>query len=362
MRVLVNGRFLGQRITGAQRYARELLMAMDTLLATPTELARRFSFDVLIPPGTTPGLSLGAMAIREVGRFRGQLWEQFALASYAGNDLLLNLCNTAPLAAPQMVSTILDASVYAVPEAYSLPFRTWYRTLIPALGRRSRRVVTISQFSRLELERYAGIPSARITVIPAGAEHILRLPADTGVIERLGLRPGGYVLAVGSSSRHKNAVGVARAAALLARTDVEVVLAGGGNPRIFAPEAATGGHPLRRTGYVSDAELRALYQHAACFVFPSFYEGFGLPPLEAMTCGCPVVVSRAASLPEVCGDAAMYCNPHDPVDIAHAIDEVIGNPALQDDLRHRGAERAAEFSWQDAARTMLDLLDGLVTQ
>ena len=358
-RVLINGRFLGQRTTGAQRYARELLQAMDGLLAERT--GHDFSLTVLTPPGTPRSLPLAAMAVQEIGNLQGHLWEQVDLARYSRHHLLLNLCNTAPIAGRRMIATILDASVYAVPEAYSLSFRTWYRTLIPALGRRSRRVITISQFSRSELERYARIPSDRISVIPAGAEHIIRLPADTGVIQHLGLRPGGYVLAVGSYSRHKNAVGVARAAALLARTDIEVILAGGANPRIFAPETATGGHPLRRTGYVSDAELRALYQHAACFVFPSFYEGFGLPPLEAMICGCPVVVSRAASLPEVCGDAAVYCNPHDPADIARAIDEVIGNPALQDDLRQRGAERAAGFSWRGAARTMLDLLGSLAT-
>jgi glycosyltransferase involved in cell wall biosynthesis len=113
------------------------------------------------------------------------------------------------------------------------------------------------------------------------------------------------------------------------------------------------------TGYVSDAELRALYENAACFVYPSFYEGFGLPPLEAMTCGCPVVVSRAASLPEVCGDAAVYCDPCDPADIARAMERVLGNPAAQEDLRRRSLERARTFSWKQTACAVLGHLEDL---
>jgi glycosyltransferase involved in cell wall biosynthesis len=358
-RVLVNGRFLGQRTTGAQRYARELLKAMDLLLGERN--GQPFSsFTVLTPPSTPRSLPLTAMAIREVGKFQGHLWEQVELAAHSRNDLLLNLCNTAPLTGRRMIATILDASVYAVPEAYSLPFRTWYRTLIPVLGRRARRVVTISEFSRTELQRYAGIPSARIAVIPASGEHILGMPADRSVLDRLRLRSNGYLLAVSSHSRHKNIAGVARAAALLTGGNFEVVLAGGGNSRVFSGTAAAGDGPLRCTGYVSDAELRALYEHAACFVYPSFYEGFGLPPLEAMTCGCPVVVSRVASLPEVCGDAALYCDPADPRDIARAVSEVVTDRALQDDLRRRGTERAASFSWRRSAQALLDIVDSMV--
>jgi glycosyltransferase involved in cell wall biosynthesis len=116
---------------------------------------------------------------------------------------------------------------------------------------------------------------------------------------------------------------------------------------------------LRFAGYVTDAELRALYEQAACLVYPSFYEGFGLPPLEAMSCRCPVVAARAASLTEVCGDAVVYCNPADPSDIARAVQLVVSDSAMQDDLRRRGAERARRFSWSHAATSMFDLLDRL---
>jgi len=355
-RILVNGRFLGQRITGVQRFARELLKGMDALLLEDRALGERLSLTVVTPAGTAPSLALRALKTREVGRFRGQLWEQLDLPRYAGSDRIVNLCNTAPLAGRDMIATIYDASVYAVPDAYSLPFRTWYRTLLPRVGRRARRVVTTSQFSRQELERYAHIESGRISVIPGSGEHVLAVPADPQVLERLELNSRKYALAVSSFSPHKNLAGVAQAATLLAGRGFDVVLAGDGNPRIFSNTATGSNGHLRIAGYVSDGELRALYENAACFVYPSFYEGFGLPPLEAMTCGCPVVVSHAASLPEVCGDAGLYCDPSNPADIARAINRVMRDSSLQDELRCRSTERARTFSWKRSARSLLDLV------
>jgi glycosyltransferase involved in cell wall biosynthesis len=109
-------------------------------------------------------------------------------------------------------------------------------------------------------------------------------------------------------------------------------------------------------GYVTNGELRALYESAACFVFPSFYEGFGLPPLEAMHCGCPVVVSDRASLPEVCGSAAVYCDPDDPADIAKQLRLVLTSPTLRSELRAAGIERARQFSWRKSAAQLNELL------
>jgi glycosyltransferase involved in cell wall biosynthesis len=136
---------------------------------------------------------------------------------------------------------------------------------------------------------------------------------------------------------------------------VKIVLAGGSNSRVF------GGKPLDHenlvlAGYVTDGELRALYERAECFLYPSFYEGFGLPPLEAMHCGCPVVVSRRASLPEVCGPAARYCDPDDSHDIANQVRTVLSSADLRRELVEAGRERAAGFSWADAASRLEEIL------
>jgi glycosyltransferase involved in cell wall biosynthesis len=112
---------------------------------------------------------------------------------------------------------------------------------------------------------------------------------------------------------------------------------------------------VKQIGYVSDQELRALYESAGCFVFPSFYEGFGLPPLEAMCCGCPVVASRAASLPEICGEAAIYFDPKSPEDIAEKIDKVMSNARLRAEMGNDGKRRATAFSWESCARVIWDI-------
>ena len=355
-RIYVNGRFLSQQTTGVQRFAREIIRAVDTILVSEGS-ARKLSFVLLTPPGTKPLGGLHAIECRAIGHLQGQAWEQLELPRHTRDGISLNLCNTAPLASRSTVVTIHDAGVFAVPAAYSRPFRTWYRLLHTQLGRHATRMLTVSDFSRAELSRYLGIAPDRFAVIPNGGEHILREPPDHRILERLRLS-GPYLLAVSSHSLHKNFAGIQAAVKHMRHQNSTIVFAGGTNSRIFNTGESLA-REARVTGRVTDAELRALYENAECFVYPSFYEGFGLPPLEAMTCGCPVVVSRSASLPEVCGEAAVYCDPHDPVDIGRALDEVLADAELRAEIRHRGKQRAAQFTWRRSGAALLDVLDGL---
>jgi glycosyltransferase involved in cell wall biosynthesis len=351
----INGRFLTQATTGVQRYAAQLVQALDRQLTGNAGLRSRYRLQ-LIAPRTPPPRALPLQHIPTVttGRLGGHGWEQLELPIHSRGRLLLNLCNTAPLAG-QTVVAIHDASVFAVPEAYSLAFRTWYRTMLPVLGRRAQQVVTVSEFSRGELSRLAGIPPEKVVVIPLGAEHLLETPADLSILARLPIMPERYILAVGSRSPHKNLQAAIRAVSQLDSDRLPLVIAGGSNRRIFAGQDGDVGR-FHEAGYVTDGELRALYEHAACFVYPSLYEGFGLPPLEAMACGCPTVVSNTTSLPEVCGDAALYCDPRNPEDIAAGLRMLIQVPARRDELRRRGLARAREFTWGRAAGALLDLI------
>ena len=355
MRIAINGRFLTQEITGVQRHARELVRALDCVLADDPAAATGAEVTLLTPRGADAP-ELRAIRCRAVGRLHGQLWEQLELPAHARGALLLDLANAAPAAVRRQIVTVHDALVFAAPESFSRAYRTWYRMLLPWLGRRAALILTVSEFSRLELARRAGIPLERIRVVPGGHEHILRTAPDPDVLARHRLEGLRYVLAVGSLARHKNLQALAAAMRLLGDRDWAYVIAGGGNARVFGEHRQQWPAGVRTLGYVTDAELRALYEGAACFVFPSFYEGFGHPPLEAMVCGCPVIASRAASLPEVCGDAAVYIDPAEPASLADALVRVMESEALRRELAGRGRERARRFSWGHTARQVLEIL------
>lgn len=349
-RVVINGRFLTRPPTGVDRFAAELLRAWAPRFGGDRPL------DTLVPSrGAARSLEGVNLAVRRAGRLGGHAWEQLELSGHCGEDLLLSLCNTGPIARREQLAVLHDAGIMARPQTYSVAFRRWYRWLFAGLMRRARIIATVSKFSAAELMRHVGGRAAGIELIFGAGEHVLRTPSDTRVLERLGLVGRRYVLAVGSLTPNKNFGGVVRAAAALGDAGCRIVAAGGVNSRVFkGVELAR--DALLMAGYVTDGELRALYENAACFIFPSFYEGFGLPPLEAMHCGCPVIVSDRASLPEVCGEAALYCNPEDPADMARTLRLVLGSETLRSELRAAGYERARQFAWSRSAMQLEELL------
>lgn len=352
--ISVNGRFLSQPITGVQRYAYELLTALDVLLASGTVDA--VPVTVLVPPDATIFPSWSTVRIQPVGRFTGQLWEQIDLAFHARGTLLFTPCGGAPLAHGRNVITIHDAGPFATPHAYSFAYRNYYKFLQRVLARTASHIITVSEFSKRELIRYLSIPERKISYTLLSGEHALRFPKDSSVLKKHGLKPRKYVLAVGSRNPNKNLQGLVKAAAYLKAANVPLVIAGTKNSVIFR-EKETFSEQVKEIGFVSDAALRSLYEHAACFVFPSFYEGFGFPPLEALTLGTPVVVSRAASLPEVFGDAVSYCDPNSPVDIAIQIADVLAGRRCSADLARR---RAALFRWEQCARDTWQIILSLL--
>jgi glycosyltransferase involved in cell wall biosynthesis len=362
LRIFINGRFGSQAVTGVQRYAGELLRALDRELDRGAAELAQVSFQLLAPVDATRLPPLEHIPVRHVGRLAGHPWEQVELPWFARSGLLVNLANTGPLLNRMQVVTIHDASALAIPDTYSPAFRRWYQFLLPALGKVARRVVTDSEFSKAELMRYAGIPSARLRVIPLSGEHIRNVAADRRILDRLSLRPHSYLLTVGSHSPHKNLAVVAEAVERLGSREFDVVVAGGANPRVFRTGTIRWGPGVKLTGYVSEGELRALYENAGCFIYPSLYEGFGLPPLEAMSCGCPVIVSQAASLPEVCGNAAVYTDARSAGSVADSITRVMHDPELQDRLRGLGRRRAAEFTWARSAAALIQVLHELLSR
>lgn len=348
----INGRFLTQGLTGVQRFATEIVGALDTLPAAGQAPAMR----VLAPRGAVAP-AWRALAVETVGTRQGQAWEQLDLASAARGRMLVNLGNTAPLRLGRSQAVVIhDAGAFDTPESYAFAFRSWYRLLHHALARSGARLITVSEFSRGRIAHHLGIAPARIGVIPEGGEHMLRDPAAPEALARHGLVPGRYALAVGTRAAHKNLDTLAAAAALLAGRGLTLAAVGAADAAVFRPAASAAGPGAVALGRVSDAELRALYEGALCLVFPSRYEGFGLPPLEAMVCGCPVVAARAGAVPEVCGDAALWFDLSQPASLTAQLARLLDEPDLHGAMRAAGLARAEKFTWRRAAESLLALV------
>jgi glycosyltransferase involved in cell wall biosynthesis len=338
-RLSINARFRRGPQTGVQRVAAEIL----PLLGLPHH--------EIAPGGTAAGM-------------KGHAWEQFALPVLNKGAPLWSPCNTGPIMVRSQVVTIHDAAIFDHPEWFSRQFVATYRTLLPLLARSARRIVTVSHFSKVRLAAALGLAEDRIEVVhngvserfaPAGADDI----AAAGT--RYGVEPGRYFATLSTLEPRKNLALTLKAWAI-ARTllpgDMRLLLLGGaGRSQIFAggdtPDAVDG---LVRAGFVPDAELPALLGGAIGLLYPSRYEGFGLPVLEAMACGTPVVTSANSSLPEVGGDAARYVDPDDAEALAGEMCALAGDQALRADLREAGLAQARLFSWDRSAEQMRHIL------
>lgn len=355
----INGRFLAQPMTGVQRYAREIVSSLDRLIAADPDLSRHVEVELLLPPDAKQELDLSVIGSRVVGKVRGHLWEQLSLPAHVKGGLL-SLCNTGPLVAPKQIVCIHDANTRNFPQSYSRQFRLAYRLLLPALGRTSSRVATVSRFSAGELDRHGIAKADKIFVAPNGHEHALAWkPAHSFKTKRAaGLDT---IVLLGSAAPHKNAQLIIGMAGRLRRAGFRIAVAGMTSPRVFNnPELGEAANVLW-LGRLSDEELAALLRDSLCLAFPSFTEGFGLPPLEAMALGCPVVSSDRASLPEVCGDAALYAAPDDPEAWFNRLNE-LRDGSRRRDLIARTRTRATLFRWEASAslylKAMLEL-DGV---
>lgn len=342
--VYVNGKFTCQRTTGVQRVAAQLLRALD---ARP--LQRRWV--LLCPPGGgLPGLQRIEQRITGGPARPLHLWEQAVLPWAARGGLLLNLSGSAPWFARRQACLLHDAAVFDHPEAYTPAFVAWYRRLFRRLGHGAQALFTVSAFSQQRLAACLGVPPSRFMVLPNAADHLQGVTPDERVLDRHGLRDARFVLAVASANPTKNLARLVQAYATLPTPDFGLVIVGGGNAQVFAGGASAEDPPgVVRTGALDDAPLLALYRHAQALVFPSLYEGFGLPPLEAMSQGCPVAAAEAASLPEVCGDAALWFDPMSVPAIAAALQRIVHDAPLRARLVAAGHARAAAWRWADAA-------------
>jgi len=349
----INGRFLTQRMTGVQRYAYEVSAELDAILSDEADIARRLRLQLVLPPNAEPTLALSQIEVRRTRFGSGHAWDQFVLPFHARSGVL-SLGNFGPIFARNHIVCIHDANTFIEPESYSGAFGLAYRTLLPLLGKRASRVATVSEFSADMLVRHGICRREKIFIAPNGHEHALRWDANRAQIPILSDLKRPYVLLLGSSAKHKNVGVILEQAQGLDTAGIDIVVAGAASSIFAANAEEFRTSNIHYAGYVSDDDLAALYEGALCLMFPSKTEGFGIPPLEAMARGCPVISSNAASLVEVGGDAVAYVQPDDSKGWRDAAIGLFGNEGLRKMMASRGRKRAALFSWKRSARLYLD--------
>lgn len=331
----VNGKWLGSRQSGMQRYAGEVARRILALEPTAKVVAPA---NAVLPPWLP--------ADRVVrSRLSGVAFEQLELPWRSRGTTLLNLAGAAPLVARNQLVVMHDATPARFPGTFSRRFVAWYAVMNRVLSRRARYLATVSEFSRGELAEVLGVD--RFAVAGNGHEHLLGLGASAG--EAAG---GDYVLCVGNLTPNKNLVPVATA---LAEAGIRVVVVGaGGASNVYAQQAGLDIPGVELAGRVTDDELAALMRGATALVFPSLYEGFGLPIVEAQALGCPVIASTSASIPEVAGEGALYFDPLQP---AQAVELVLSlDPDTRAALVARGRANVSRFTWDSTAATLLSLV------
>lgn len=340
MKIYLNGKFSLVKMTGVQRVAVEIIEAIKV----ESEKTQDFSIEVLYPPSFIAH-----------SRFRAAwslLWEQLILPWRCRNGLLLSLCNTGPVFLRQQVLVLHDAAVFDMPGNYS-----WKYVLVQKLMMRlhalfKKTIYTVSSFSRQRLSSALGIPANEIGTLLLGCEHVHNARADFSILEKLKLRSGEYMLAVGSLQPGKNFDLLVKLAER--QVSFPIVVVGGVDPSVFGGIDNQRKSALRYAGYVSDEELEALFSSARCYIQPSFYEGFGLPVLEAMARGIPVLCSNAASLPEVGGDAVLYFSPDNVDELDKLVSTVVDDVEAMAHLSEAGKLRAQGFSWTRSAEIFID--------
>jgi len=328
--VVINGRFLARRVTGVERYGREILRYIGS--NSRVESARRQGWS-------------------------GHAWEQFILPiKLNGNSILWSPANTGPLVIGDQVLTIHDLSPLEHPEWFRGSFAAWYRLFLPILAKRVRKVFAPSEYVKQKVIRHFGIEN--VTVTPNGVDPSVFHPDAKQKEFDL---PKCYILFVGSLEPRKNLDHLLRVWNEIKNDFKETgLIIVGVSGYVF--RSLNLPHEVERVrflGYVEDETLAGLYANATLFVLPSQDEGFGLPALEAMASGTPVIVSDGGALPEIVDEAGLIFCLSNPVGLKNALKECLSNAKLRSELKEKGLVRAQQFSWKTTAELVWKNLNEL---
>lgn len=342
-KIIVNGKFLSQRVTGVQRYAREILTELD-------KLCYGIEIEMAIPADVMDLPVYQNIKIKKVGKFKGNLWEQLSFPKYVRKQkgVSLNLCNSAPLIGKKIV-TIHDMKIKAHPEFFSKKFLLWYNFLFKNITKKSLAIITVSNFSKDEIIKYYNVNFEKITVVYNAWQHFNSINYDEKILLKYGLSKYGYYFSMSSLEPNKNLSWIIETAKK--NPTCNFVIAGGLNKKVFAEKNILLPKNVMLVGYISDSEAKTLMRDCKAFLFPTLYEGFGIPPLEAMAAGCKsVIVSDSNVMHELFEDSVVYIDPYDySVNLERLINEKELNKLNIEDILNK-------FSWSTSAVKLLNKL------
>jgi glycosyltransferase involved in cell wall biosynthesis len=336
MSIICNTRCLNSFLTGAQRYTQSILDSGP------------FKIQEVSP------------SVKMSRGMKGHLWEQLVLPALVGNNLLWSPSNSGPIICKRQVVTIHDLVSFDHPEWFNNTYVKWYNFMLPIVCKKADHIITISQFTKQRLIERFKIPESKITMIYNGGNQIL--PINNGHEATLKIPFKRYILSLGSLEVRKNFAFLLKAwNNILPKTpeDIGLIIVGGKvNEKIFA-DAGIGEIPKRVhfTGHVPDDQVAQLYANAMTFAYLSTYEGFGLPPLEAMSAGIPVLASNTTAIPEVVSDAGILIDPFSLNECENALIKLIDNEQLRQELSIKAKARAKKFDWADTAAKTYKVLE-----
>lgn len=350
--IAVNARFLTQPLTGVQRFALEISRA---LLDFHTDTDIHF----FAPHNIQLQAEAQALHVETIGSHTGHLWEQIDLPRHLkkiGNPILLNFCNTAPIFYKNKLSTLHDITYIRYPQTFSKSFRYFYQMMMPLVLKTSKHVFTVSEFSKKEISEYYHTPKEKISVIYNAVDKAFHPQIDEN------LKKENYLLAVSSIKENKNFKMILNAFEEASKQidNLKLFIAGDLKNNNFSNinlNAFVNNPRIKLLGRISDTELIKYYSNAIAFLFPSLYEGFGIPVLEAQACGCPVIASNAASMPEVLKDSAILANPLSLENFVQAIYNVVHNIEYRKQLIESGIQNQSRFSWNQSGKRILSAIN-----
>lgn len=339
--VAINGKFFSEQVQGVARYGRELVPALDEVLDKDDYV------ELVIPPDAKDVPPLQNIKVVPYGKRRGIAWEQLDFARYLRKHrelMALNFCNVAPLLSRPGVTTVHDIMYKTCPEFYSTPrnkvSRLWHCLQYAIVMRRELAIITVSEYSKAQIERNYPSACGKVHVVYDCWQHVLDYEEASDWQERYPqLVSGEFLFTVATRARNKNSRWVFE----VARRNPKLTFAVAGTH--YDDDSAAVPPNVHLLGYVSDADVCALMKNCRAFLYPSLYEGFGLPPLEALALGAQVVSSNATSLPEVLGGAVHYV---DPTDYGVDLDEVLAQPVAP------AQETLDRYSWEGSAKLLCD--------